>query len=253
MRRLSCVCSAPDPYALLEALLARKLTAKMVVDFGKDKAQKWVSDKLTPKESLLASMGAEDHDFMVSMFALHACKNIIYLQYKYMYMHVYRKHHQHFAGKACSDGAVSEGYYVSLHQQSRDLADAAWVYHCYLLHIQTYHAEGSLQTSMFLMYHQTYVAINSHCRVAQGLSVCCVWSCVYVRPQRRSGVQSKPFLSYGVLVVNLAVYAAGLGLRFSLGESSGEDYFYMLAKVNDEIVQGEYYRCEISSSCLTVI
>lgn len=70
MRRLSCVCSAPDPYALLEALLARKLTAKMVVDFGKDKAQKWVNDKLTPKESLLASMGAEDHDFMVSMFAL---------------------------------------------------------------------------------------------------------------------------------------------------------------------------------------
>ncbi len=39
------------------------------------------------------------------------------------------------------------------------------------------------------------------------------------------------------------MYAAGLGVRFSLGESSGEDYFYMLAKVNDEIVQGEYYRC----------
>ena len=56
-------------------------------------------------------------------------------------------------------------------------------------------------------------------------------------------LQTKPFLSYGVLVVNLAVYAAGLGVRFSLGESSGEDYFYMLAKVNDEIVQGEYYRC----------
>lgn len=56
-------------------------------------------------------------------------------------------------------------------------------------------------------------------------------------------VQAQPFLSYGVLIVNLAVYAAGLGLRFSLGESSGEDYFYMLAKVNDEVVQGEYYRC----------
>lgn len=55
--------------------------------------------------------------------------------------------------------------------------------------------------------------------------------------------QAQPFLSYGVLIVNLAVYAAGLGLRFSLGESSGEDYFYMLAKVNDEVVQGEYYRC----------
>ena len=54
--------------------------------------------------------------------------------------------------------------------------------------------------------------------------------------------QSKPFLSYGVLVVNLAVYSAGLAVRFTLGEPSGEDYFYMLAKVNDEVVQGEYYR-----------
>lgn len=106
---------------------------------------------------------------------------------------------------------------------------------------------------MFLMYHQTHVTINSYCRVAQGLNVCCVWSCVYGRPQSGCGVQSKPFLSYGVLVVNLAVYAAGLGVRFSLGESSGEDYFYMLAKVNDEIVQGEYYRCAVSSSCWTVI
>ena len=58
-------CSAPDPEALLEALLARKLTAKMLVDAGKGQAQKWINDKLTPKESLLASMGAEDHDFMV--------------------------------------------------------------------------------------------------------------------------------------------------------------------------------------------
>ena len=65
-------------------------------------------------------------------------------------------------------------------------------------------------------------------------------------------MQSKPFLSYGVLVLNLSVYMAGLGVRFSLGESSGEDYFYMLAKVNDEVVQGEYYRCPqlCSSACL---
>ena len=59
-------------------------------------------------------------------------------------------------------------------------------------------------------------------------------------------LQAQPFLSYGVLVVNLAVYLAGLGVRFSLGESSGESYFYGLAKVNDEVVQGEYYR---SVSC----
>ncbi len=69
-------CSAPDPEALLEAVLARKLTAKMLVDAGKGQAQKWINDKLTPKESLLASMGAEDHDFMVilltsNMVSLH--------------------------------------------------------------------------------------------------------------------------------------------------------------------------------------
>ena len=64
-------CSAPDPEALLEALLARKLTAKMLVDAGKGQAQKWINDKLTPKESLLASMGAEDHDFMVILLTVN--------------------------------------------------------------------------------------------------------------------------------------------------------------------------------------
>ncbi len=61
-------CSAPGPEALLEALLERKLTVQMVVDAGKGQAQKWINDKLTPKESLLASMGAEDHAFMVMPF-----------------------------------------------------------------------------------------------------------------------------------------------------------------------------------------
>jgi len=73
-------CSAPDPEALLEALLARKLTAKMLVDAGKGQAQKWINDKLTPKESLLASMGAEDHEFMVILLtsntgSLHTVHN----------------------------------------------------------------------------------------------------------------------------------------------------------------------------------
>ena len=55
-------------------------------------------------------------------------------------------------------------------------------------------------------------------------------------------VQAQPFLSYVVLGLNLSVYAAGLAVRFGMGESSGEDYFYMLAKVNDEVTHGEYYR-----------
>ncbi len=69
------------------------------------------------------------------------------------------------------------------------------------------------------------------------------FACSSVHCNHLPACRPSRFLSYGVLVVNLAVYAAGLGVRFSLGESSGEDYFYMLAKVNDEIVQGEYYRC----------
>lgn len=50
-----------------------------------------------------------------------------------------------------------------------------------------------------------------------------------------------------VLGLNLSVYTAGLAVRFSMGESSGEDYFYMLAKVNDEVTHGEYYRCAFRS------
>ena len=60
-------------------------------------------------------------------------------------------------------------------------------------------------------------------------------------------LQAQPFLSYVVLGLNLSVYAAGLAVRFSMGESSGEDYFYMLAKVNDEVTHGEYYRCAFCS------
>jgi len=87
-------------------------------------------------------------------------------------------------------------------------------------------------------YHPTGSLSDLHGYLA-GCSFC-LFIC-WLQPS--ACLQTKPFLSYGVLVVNLAVYAAGLGVRFSLGESSGEDYFYMLAKVNDEIVQGEYYRC----------
>ena len=60
-------------------------------------------------------------------------------------------------------------------------------------------------------------------------------------------LQARPFLSYVVLGLNLSVYAAGLAVRFSMGESSGEDYFYILAKVNDGVTHGEYYRSGSSS------
>lgn len=58
----------------MEALLARKLTTSMVVQYGKAAAQKWFKDKTTPKQSLLAAFGAEDQGVMVgdsSVFAVH--------------------------------------------------------------------------------------------------------------------------------------------------------------------------------------
>ena len=50
----------------MEALMARKLTTSMVVQASKAAAQKWIKDKTTPKQSLLAAFGAEDHGVMVS-------------------------------------------------------------------------------------------------------------------------------------------------------------------------------------------
>lgn len=45
--------------------MAKKLTSGMVVEAGKGMARKWIKDKTTPKESLLAAFGAEDHGLVV--------------------------------------------------------------------------------------------------------------------------------------------------------------------------------------------
>ena len=37
-------------------------------------------------------------------------------------------------------------------------------------------------------------------------------------------------LSYGILLVNIALYAAGIALRFTKGDSSSEDFFYLLVR-----------------------
>jgi hypothetical protein len=66
----------------------------------------------------------------------------------------------------------------------------------------------------------------------------------------RMGVQVTPVLSYIILVLNISLYIAGLALRFGQGESSAEDYFYLLALVDDEVAQGEYYRCELHPETL---
>ena len=51
--------------ACCEAFLAKKLTSSLVVEVGKGMAKKWIKDKTTPKESLLAAFGAEDHGLVV--------------------------------------------------------------------------------------------------------------------------------------------------------------------------------------------
>lgn len=45
--------------------MAKKLTSSLVIEVGKGMAQKWIKDKTTPKESLLAAFGAEDHGLVV--------------------------------------------------------------------------------------------------------------------------------------------------------------------------------------------
>lgn len=64
-------CSALGPEALLEALLAKKLTSSMLVEAGKGMAQKWIKDKTAPKESLLAAFGAEDHGLVVRLLLFY--------------------------------------------------------------------------------------------------------------------------------------------------------------------------------------
>jgi rhomboid protease GluP len=56
-----------------------------------------------------------------------------------------------------------------------------------------------------------------------------------------------PLLTYVILIFNISLYIAGLALRFGKGESSAEDYFYMLALVDEEVAHGEYYRLLTSS------
>eukprot|EP00891_Asterochloris_glomerata_P005890 jgi/Astpho2/5890/Aster-x1334 len=51
-----------------------------------------------------------------------------------------------------------------------------------------------------------------------------------------------PVLSYGILLVNVALYAAGITLRYTRGDSSSEDFFYLLALQNSDVLSGQYYR-----------
>ena len=56
-------------------------------------------------------------------------------------------------------------------------------------------------------------------------------------------LQVKPILSYVVLALNLAVYAVGIGIALTAGGEASNDYFLQLAKVNEDVLNGQYWRC----------
>ncbi|KAK9843027.1 hypothetical protein WJX74_005776 [Apatococcus lobatus] len=51
-----------------------------------------------------------------------------------------------------------------------------------------------------------------------------------------------PRLSYIMLALNLLVYGTGLGILFFEGFDNEQTYFFSLAKVNEAVAKGEYYR-----------
>lgn len=57
-----------------------------------------------------------------------------------------------------------------------------------------------------------------------------------------AAVQVKPYLAYALLFLNLAVYGAGVGLALTQGNDFSNEWFLSLAKVNDKVASGEFYR-----------
>ena len=57
-----------------------------------------------------------------------------------------------------------------------------------------------------------------------------------------SFVQVDPYIAYGLLFLNLAVYGAGIGLALTQGNDFSNDWFLSLAKINEKVAGGEFYR-----------
>ena len=55
-------------------------------------------------------------------------------------------------------------------------------------------------------------------------------------------VQVDPYIAYGLLFLNLAVYGAGIGLALTQGNDFSNDWFLSLAKINEKVAGGELYR-----------
>ncbi len=55
-------------------------------------------------------------------------------------------------------------------------------------------------------------------------------------------MQVDPYIAYGLLFLNLAVYGAGIALALTQGNDFSNDWFLSLAKMNDKVANGELYR-----------
>ena len=67
------------------------------------------------------------------------------------------------------------------------------------------------------------------------------------------GLQVKPVLSYVVLALNLMVYGNGIFIALTQGGDASNDYFLSLAKINENVVNGEYYRCVAVDEDVTIV
>ncbi len=55
-------------------------------------------------------------------------------------------------------------------------------------------------------------------------------------------MQVAPRLTYLLLGINLAVYSAGVYIALAQGNDASNEYFLALAKINEQVLQGEWYR-----------
>lgn len=62
------------------------------------------------------------------------------------------------------------------------------------------------------------------------------------QPSNLYHTQVQPNLAYGLLLINLAVYGAGIALALTRGNDYSNDWFLSLAKMNEKVADGEFYR-----------
>ena len=83
--------------------------------------------------------------------------------------------------------------------------------------------------------------VNTRCRSPPRGAL----SCMHAKGTQYSllCMQVKPYLSYVLLFLNLAVYGGGIAIALTQSNDASNEWFLSLAKVNDRVAGGEFYRC----------